>query len=138
TTLLDLAGHSGQRSLKIASQSGADSSMYVDVPVDAYTEYHLSAWIKTQDVKGALGALLNVHLTDARTPAVTGTSDWKKVETTFNSGDRKTVSINCLFGGFGSSTGEAWFDDVELTPLQSNGLPKNEGRVVRIVMDQYT
>jgi putative membrane-bound dehydrogenase-like protein len=135
---LDQAGHTGRRSLKISSDTGADASMYVDVPVEPYTDYHLSAWIKTENIKGAMGALLNVHLTDTRTPAVTGTSDWTKVEANFNTGERKTVSINCLFGGFGDATGTAWFDDIELTSMQSSGLPKNEGRVVRIVMDQYT
>jgi len=136
---LDTVGHTGNRSLRIDSERGADSSMFVNVPVEPYTEYVLSAWIKTQDIKllGGMGALLNVHLSDIRTPAVTGTSDWKQVQVRFNSGDRKTVSINCLFGGFGRATGSAWFDDVELTRTASTGLPGMEGRVVGIVMDQY-
>ena len=138
TTGIEQSGHTGLRSLRISSESGADSSMYVDVPVDPYTDYRLSGWIKTENLKGAIGALLNVHLTDSRTAAVTGTTDWKQVQITFNSGDRTTVSINCLFGGRGDATGTAWFDDIELTPLQTSGLPKSEGRAVRVVMDQYT
>ena len=31
-----------------------------------------------------------------------GTNDWTKVELPFNSGNRSNVSINCLFGGWGS------------------------------------
>jgi putative membrane-bound dehydrogenase-like protein len=135
---LERSGHTGQRSLSISSETGADTSMSIDVPVDPYTDYRLSGWIRTEDLKGAMGALLNVHLTDARTAAINGTNDWKQVQVTFNSGDRKTVSINCLFGGWGPAIGSAWYDDIELTPLQSSGLPKNEGRVVRVVMDQYT
>src|SRR5439155_25837114 len=84
------------------------------------------------------GALLNVHLTTYKTPAVLGNSDWKKVETTFNSGNATTISINCLFGGYGQSRGAAYFDDLELIPAASStSLTGTTGRVVRIVANHY-
>jgi mono/diheme cytochrome c family protein len=58
--------------------------------------------------------LLNCHATQFQTKAVNGDSDWKRVEARFNSGDRTKLSVNVLFGGYGQSQGEAWFDDVEL------------------------
>jgi putative membrane-bound dehydrogenase-like protein len=136
---LDASAHTGACSLRIDSTRGADSSLYLDVPVDPNTDYLLSGWIRTQDLKvtDGLGALLNVHLTDIRTPAVKGTSDWQEVQVRFNSGERRSVSINCLFGGWGRATGSAWFDDVKLTRAASMGLPGIEGRVLGIVMDQY-
>ncbi len=139
TAAIDEPGHDSGHALRIDSQRGADSSLFVNVPVDPNADYKLSAWIKTKDLKATtgMGALLNVHLSETRTPAVTGTTDWKKVEIRFNSGDRKTVSINCLYGGFGQAIGTAWFDDVELVRAQPNGLAGMEGRVVGIVMDQY-
>ncbi len=82
-------------------------------------------------------ALLNVHLTDYKTKAITGTSDWQKVELNFNSGDRNTVSINCLFGGYGFATGTAWFDDIELVKAHSAGLAGAEGKVLGIVTAHY-
>jgi putative membrane-bound dehydrogenase-like protein len=108
------AARSGANSLRVVSGSGADTSYFVDVPVEPGTDYHLSGWIRAKGVRGAVGALLNVHGAGFQTEPVTGNADWTRVETTFNSGDRKSVSINALFGGYGQSTGEAWFDDLEL------------------------
>ena len=34
-----------------------------------------------------------------------------------NSGDRTALLLNCTFGGWGSATGEAWFDDLEVVEL---------------------
>jgi putative membrane-bound dehydrogenase-like protein len=108
------AAHSGKNALHVASIAGADTSYFADVSVEPNTDYQLSAWIRTKGVSGASGALLNVHLTKFQTKAVSGDTEWTQVETTFNSGNRQTVSINALFGGYGQSTGEAWFDDVKL------------------------
>ncbi len=111
--------HGGKASLYMESTDteGTDTSLFADVPVKAHTQYRLSAWIKTRNVRGALGALLNVHGSDIRTEAVSRTSNWREVEALFDTGDRTSLSVNCLFGGYGKSTGEAWFDDVALTEL---------------------
>ena len=130
-------GRTGKRSLRIESQQGADSSWYVDVKVEPDTEYRLSAWIKAENVTGAMGGLLNVHGSEYRTPAVTGTSDWRKVEITFNSGPQSVVSINCLFGGWGRSRGVAWYDDLELVKAPSPALAGPLGRAVSIVTTNY-
>jgi hypothetical protein len=70
-------------------------------------------------VSGALGALLNVHGTRFQTDAVRGDAEWTRVQTAFNSGDRRSLSVNVLFGGYGQAKGEAWFDAVELRPASS-------------------
>ncbi len=106
------------------------------------TDYRLSAWIKTRDVRNVRngrGAQLNVHATagQPRTDAVVGTSDWRRVEITFNSGNLDRISVNCLFGGWGLSTGTAWFDDVELVKQPPTGLPGAVGKVVGIVVNAY-
>ncbi len=137
THSIDSPGHISDHCLKIESTTGSDTSLFVDVPVEPFTGYALSAFIKTQGIKGATGALLNVHGTEHKTEAVTGTTDWKKVEITFNSGDAATVSINCLFGGWGPSTGTAWFDDVELTRAHPSAMPGKEGKVAAVVINQY-
>ncbi|HZL35005.1 MAG TPA: PVC-type heme-binding CxxCH protein [Tepidisphaeraceae bacterium] len=136
---IDSFGHTGSHCLKINSATGSDTSLYVDVPVQPNTDYRLSAWIKTQDLAKptGLGALLNVHGTEYKTPAVTGTGDWKPVEVNFNSGAMTQVSINCLYGGWGHATGTAWFDDVELSPQHAIGLPGKEGKVAGVVIGQY-
>ncbi|HZN64381.1 MAG TPA: PVC-type heme-binding CxxCH protein [Tepidisphaeraceae bacterium] len=130
-------GRTGQKCLRIQSTEGADSSWFTDVRVEPDTDYRVSAWIKTENVRGAMGGLLNVHGTEFRTNAVNGTStDWRRVEINFNSGQRSVVSINCLFGGWGRSRGTAWYDDVELVKVPA-ALPGAVGRALTIVTGNY-
>ena len=137
-------GHSGSRSVKISSTNGGDISWAAQVPVKPRTDYKLTGWIKTenlQKVGRANGAMLNVHeLQDpvrGATKALTGDNDWTKVELTFNSGQMREVTINCLFGGWGRATGTAWYDDIELAPAGGSELAGELGRVVRIVTSHY-
>ncbi len=143
-SLSDLA-HTGARSIRIESKEGSDTSWFVRVKLQPNSNYHLSAWIKTENLKGAAGALLNLHeaqdIAGARTPAVTGTKDWTRVETFFNSGPNETQTINCLFGGWGQATGVAWFDDIQLLQTSSGGplvgVPAELATVLRLVTGHY-
>ena len=107
----------GERCVSIGSAKGADAAWKTTVEVESGAWYRLSGWIKTQDVQGAVGALLNIQNMQAvRTPAVSGTEDWTLVSTVFQA-EATELQINCLFGGWGSSTGQAWYDDVALEPV---------------------
>ena len=109
---------SGRRALKIASQKGADAGWRAEVAVKPNTEYRLSGWIMTRGLSGAMGALLNVHsMQGALTPALQKEKDWTEVEVTFNSGNRSAILINCLFGGWGTSIGAAYYDDLSLQEI---------------------
>lgn len=116
-------GRTGKKCVMLSSESGADIGWLTSVTVKPNTKYKLSAWIKTENVKStgsrtAKGALLNLHnIQPLQTNAVTGTSDWTKVEITFDSGSNTVVEINCLFGGWGLATGKACYDDVKLESL---------------------
>ena len=109
--------HSGERSLMVDSPKGADTSQFAAIALEPAADYKLSAWIKTSKVRGAMGALLNLHGTPHKTNAVIRESDWVEVELIFNSEERTEVSLNMLFGGWGESTGRAWYDDVKLVRL---------------------
>lgn len=114
-------GRTGSRSVWLASDGGADISWSQQVEVDPYGRYRLSAWIKTEslDRDTGRGALLNIHnLQSVRTNAVTGTSDWTRVEAEFEAAGTSSIQINCLFGGWGRSKGKAWYDDIELEMLE--------------------
>ena len=108
----------GKRSLKITSREGADSSLFAKVSVKPDTDYQLSGWVKTAGIAGARGAQLNVHEIQspesARTRGLRKRNDWTLLEVEFNSGNRREITVNCLFGGWGTSTGTAWFDDIAL------------------------
>jgi putative membrane-bound dehydrogenase-like protein len=137
-------GHSGSHSVKISSEQGADASWSVQVPVKPRTDYKLTAWIKTENLRkvaGAHGALLNIHeLQDpihGATKALLGDNNWTQVQLNFNSEQMTEVTINCLFGAWGRVSGTAWFDDVELNPAPGSELAGEVGRVVRLVTSHY-
>jgi len=115
-------GRSGKRCVMIESQKGADAGWLTTVTVKPHSQYRLSAWIKTENLLAGSGkgALLNLHnIQPSQTPAVTGTKDWTRVELVFDTGGNASAQINCLFGGWGLSTGKAWFDDVRLELLST-------------------
>jgi len=114
------SGRSGGQSVAISSEKGADASWIAAVPVKPYSRYKLSGWIKTENlVPGeSRGAQININGEgEWRTPPVTGTQDWTRVEVEFDAGANDALEVTCLFGGWGRATGKAWFDDVELVRL---------------------
>ncbi len=117
----EAVAHSGKRSARISSETGADAGYQIVLPVRPYSKYRLSGFIRVENVVPGTskGALFNVHGMDIMTPAVSGTRDWACVQTEFDLDAVDSIAINCLFGGFGRATGAAWFDDLELTLLSS-------------------
>jgi len=108
-------GKTGKQCLSIHSERGADAAWTTTVTVQPHSFYRLSGWIKTEGVRGAVGALLNIqNMQHVRTPRVRGTSDWTRVSTVFRTREATDLEINCLFGGWGKSIGRAWYDDVAL------------------------
>jgi len=118
-------GRTGKASVMISSRAGADISWSQSVAVKPNTRYRLSGWIRTEELKpgSGRGALLNVHnVQSARTQAIKGTTDWQQVSVVFNSGVNNDILVNCLFGGWGRSTGKAWYDDITLVELSDKPL----------------
>lgn len=113
--------HSGRTSMRIASAEGADASWQARIPVEPQREYRLTAWMKCENLArpgiGGRGALVNVRGAPIETPEIIGTTDWKRVTTTFNSEDRTLLDLNLLFGGGGKCMGTAWWDDVSVTKV---------------------
>ncbi len=119
-------GRTGQRCVMLASTTGGDLSWQTTVAVQPDSTYRLSGWIRTEDLDPGTGrgALLNVHelSRSTATNSVTGTSDWTHVQSIVRTGDQQQITINCLFGGWGQSTGRAWFDDVRLEKIDFSQL----------------
>ncbi len=113
-------GRTGERCVSIRSGAGSDAAWTATVGVRSNTWYRLSGWIRTRDVSGATGALLNIqNLQEVRTEGITGSRDWSLVSAVFQTGAAAEVEINCLFGGWGMSTGQAWYDDIALEPVDA-------------------
>jgi putative membrane-bound dehydrogenase-like protein len=107
-------GRNGSPALVIKSATRADVSGAAEVTVKPNTRYRVGGWVRTENLVAGRGrgAMMNVHMTEAQTAAITGTTDWTEVSAEFNSGSETRVLVNCLFGGFGGSTGIAYWDDV--------------------------
>lgn len=111
----------GKHSLCISSTSGGDAGWLLTATVKPRTSYLFKGWIRTQNLTGnGKGALFNLHPTENQSSAVTGTTNWKQVSFQFETANQTEVKINCLFGGWGHSTGTAWYDDFELIELFSS------------------
>lgn len=113
-------GHTGEHSVTISSREGADAGWMASARVKPYSHYRLTGWIKTENLTAGSGrgALLNIHnIQSVRTEAVTGTEAWTQVQAEFDTGALTSIQINCLFGGWGQSTGQAWYDDIALELL---------------------
>lgn len=110
----------GKHSLCITSATGGDAGWLVTLAVKPKTSYLFKGWIRTENLTGnARGALFNLHPTEIQSNAITGTTGWKHAQFQFDSGNNTEVHINCLFGGWGRSTGTAWYDDFEVIELFS-------------------
>ncbi|NNE90048.1 MAG: c-type cytochrome, partial [Verrucomicrobiales bacterium] len=125
----------GKNSLWISSEKGADSSLFAKVKVKPDTDYKLEGWVRTARVLGARGAQMNAHEVQgqprgSRTNAFNrGNPEWKKVEIIFSSLSRTELTINCLFGGWGKSTGKAWWDDVSLHEIEYEMIVEDEPKL---------
>lgn len=117
-------GRDGGLCVSIRSREGSDAAWTAKVAVQQGKAYELSGWIRTDGLKGAAGALLNIQNMQAvKTAAVTGTSDWKRVSVVFEA-DQQELEINCLFGGWGKATGQAWYDDVIFQDISGEELAR--------------
>lgn len=89
------------------------------VPVKPDTYYAMSVYVKTKGVDGGNGANIAVINSFAYSTPVLGDSDW--VRTTLyghTKSDQTSITLALRIGGYGAdSSGEAWFDDVEMTEL---------------------
>lgn len=114
------SGRGDSMCLKIESKDGADTSWFQDIAVEKNTDYEISGWIRTEGIKGATGAMLELHSLNGAQPkskAITGTTDWTRVSFRISTGGQDNISLNLLYGGWGRSTGRAWWDDIAVTKL---------------------
>ena len=116
--------HSGRNSVRISSVEGADASWYAVVPLRPYSKYRLSGWVKSENIEPGTGrgASFTFHGTDFRSQTLVGTHDWTRLELVFDSGANDALRLNCLLGGWGKSTGTAWYDDIQLDLIRSPDL----------------
>lgn len=120
-------GRSGGRCVAISSDKGGDAAWLIRVPVAPFSKYRIAGWIRTENVEPGTGkgALLNLHgIAEAQTQAITGATDWTRVEMELDTEDIGEIQVQCLFGGWGLSTGRAWYDDLEVVLLSKEDMTR--------------
>jgi hypothetical protein len=114
-------GRRGGHALCISSHDGADAAWELPITVKPHTTYLFKGWVRADNLVGnAKGALFFWLGTEYGSEPISGTSGWKQLSFQFNSGDRTSMQLTCLYGGWGRSTGTAWYDDFELIELFSS------------------
>ncbi len=111
--------HSGGQSLRVETKG--ISRIYKTVDVSPFRQYHLSMWVKTQDVKdtkamepsivGADDNMVLSYMGDDFQP----TQDWTHYDIVFNSLNNSKVALS--FGTWDWTGGTIWIDDVTLNEI---------------------
>lgn len=119
-TLAADAGRRGGTAVRIFSATGADAKWFQKLTVKPNTTYLMKAWARCENITGpGRGVQINMEPNDFRSDEIKGTTGWTLLQFTFETRDKTEVEVNCLYGGWGQSTGTAWFDDVEVIELFS-------------------
>lgn len=119
-TLAPGAGRRGGNAARVFSATGADAKWFQKLTVKPNTTYLMKAWAKCENITGpGRGVQINMEPNDYRSDEIKGTTGWTLLQFTFESRDKTEVEINCLYGGWGQSSGTAWWDEIEVIELFS-------------------
>lgn len=117
---------SDTRILMIASDTLTADRWYRSVAVKPFSEYRISGYIKTENVRGEnenagagfrLGAIAMEKDTLFRKD-----NDWTFVEIPFKTGANDAVMIECLLGKSGKASGIVYFDRMRIEEVSSSDL----------------
>lgn len=112
--------YSNKSSYKITSEDYNDAMFSGKIKVKKDTSYKVTCMVKTKDVVSqhnlsGSGAQISIDQSTEKSPSISGTTDWQKIEMIFNSRGREEVSIGFRLGGYiDKCKGEAWFSDFKL------------------------
>ncbi|MEW6268590.1 MAG: hypothetical protein AB1689_04755 [Thermodesulfobacteriota bacterium] len=97
-------GENGTGTLKIDSTKPNDARWVQNVPVSPSTWYHVTGWVRAQNVGGqTMGAYLSVMDTFHNSRDLRGTTGWLPVELWVKTGRLETsLPVACRLGGYSS------------------------------------
>jgi len=99
-------------------------------PVQPFTQYHVSAWVKTEDLRPASSINLFVLSNAGYSLAyndfdIPATTDWMKIDYTINTLEADTIGLYC--GVWGAESGRIWWDDLAFEECAFVNLIRREG-----------
>ncbi|HVT11473.1 MAG TPA: carbohydrate binding domain-containing protein [Fimbriimonadaceae bacterium] len=135
TTFVDTqVKRSGKQSLRMTDPKG-NGRIVQEIKVTAHRQYHVSAWIKTQDFDRPGNFAIRVfdpqmkNLTTQEVQ-IQPTQDWKQVDVTFNSADSSVARI--YMGVWDGNKGSLWIDDVKLEEVGLLNVIRRDSCPVRV------
>lgn len=150
--------HAGESAFRIGKASGEQTGnlrISKNLRVRPFTQFHLSAWIKTAGLTNHSNLRLFAIGADGRVLAhqnlgVKETQDWTRHDVMFNT--LESDAVNVYVGVWGGTRGQAWIDDLTCVeapfvnlvrrpgcPLElktKSGRPLQEGRDYEPIVDQ--
>ncbi|MBK1835618.1 PVC-type heme-binding CxxCH protein [Roseibacillus ishigakijimensis] len=127
---LNAQGRDKSGCLSITSEQPADTGWGLTVSVRPNTTYEFGGFVKTENlsVQNGPGVLFNIHGGPQTSSVREKDSDWTELTGTFTTGrDQREVLMHCLFGGYGSATGTAYYDDLYIREVSRD----DTGNLVR-------
>ena len=119
--------HSGDQSLRVETKG--ISRVYKTVNVSPFRQYHISMWVKTQDVKDTSAMEPSIVGVDDGMrlsymgDVANGTQDWTHYDIVFNSLNNSQVALS--FGTWDWTGGTIWIDDVTLEEIGLTNVIRN-------------
>lgn len=107
-------------SYRIISPDFNDAMFYKTVKVKKNQAYRVTCMVKTDSVisdknNSGIGAQISIEGSTERSNAISGTSEWEKIELIFNSKDRESINLGFRLGGYlGQAKGTAWFSEFKI------------------------
>ena len=112
--------HGGDFSVQISASTPDDAAWIQTVAVVPHTLYRLSGWIRVRGVASTRGGGANLcfYGTWTHTAGLTRNHQWTSVSVVMDSGDQQQLTVGARLGYWAdNATGNAWFDNVKLTPI---------------------
>jgi hypothetical protein len=129
--------HGGQTSLRIENPPQARGNRRVSkvLAVRPWTQFHASAWIKTEDFEAAGATRMFAIGADGRVLAhsnlgVKGTQDWTEHHVVFNS--LESSEIRFYVGAWDAGRGRLWLDDVRVVEEPLVNLVRRPGCPLKV------
>jgi hypothetical protein len=129
-------GRNNTGGISLEAGNGVQNDIAVTqmIRLNPHKFYRLSAWVKTENVVGGMGANICLYGTWSSSGALTGTADWQEISFDFVPPLSGEVTIGCRLGYWaGISSGKAYFDDVVIEEVPKFDM---SGQHVRLILDQ--
>ena len=108
----------------VSAKAKNDVRAVQELKVSPNTVYRITCEVRTEDVRGGVGANIGVYGIAVTSEPLTGTNDWTSIELVGRTADgQKTLPISVGIGGHGAvASGRAWFDNVRIEPAEDKGV----------------